>query len=218
MSACLTKRSRFTPSCAASADTRRSWGRGSLVSILRGDDDAPERGRESQAFGALAFRSEGAVGKLVDSMVRAGMFRAHTLDHGGVALELTPAGRDMADGKRPSLRTSKPSSPPPPKPTTEPLSRETTPAQERREQDMGPEDDLFERLRAWRTEIATAEGVPPFVVAHDTLFRRIVAVRPRNTAQLEAIKGMGEKMMERYGEAILALVNGAGPDIRDRDT
>jgi len=75
-----------------------SWGRGSLVSILRGDDDAPERGRESSAYGALSFRSKGAVLKLVDSLVGAGLFRTRTLDNGGVVLDLTAAGRKRAEG------------------------------------------------------------------------------------------------------------------------
>ena len=86
--------------CAA--DAPWSWGRGSLVSILRGENDAPERGHQSKAYGALSFRSKSAVERLVDYLVQAGMFHTRTLDNGGLVLDLTPAGRDVADGKRPA--------------------------------------------------------------------------------------------------------------------
>jgi superfamily II DNA helicase RecQ len=75
------------------ADVPWNWQSGSLVAVLRGGDDAPEPGRQCKAFGALSFRSEGAVEKMVDSLVRGRMFYRRRLDDGNMVLDLTSAGR-----------------------------------------------------------------------------------------------------------------------------
>ena len=178
-----------------------SWGRGSLASILRGEPDAPERGRESSAYGALSFRSQSAVEKLVDSLVGAGMFHTRTLENGGVVLDLTPAGRSVANGKYPEKKAEKYSPPE--------TAASSASAVERQEGAplAGADHDLMQRLRAWRLEAAKAQNLRPFVVAHDSLLARIVAVRPSNMEQLAAIKGMGDKKLASYGTAILSIVN-----------
>lgn len=70
-----------------------SWGRRSLTHILRGDGQAPAKARDHVGFGALAFRSETAVERLLDRLESGGFLRARRLDHGGVVLDLTPAGK-----------------------------------------------------------------------------------------------------------------------------
>jgi ATP-dependent DNA helicase RecQ len=81
-------------------DAPWSWGRRNLVRILRGDDKARygrrplhEKAREQTGFGALAFRSKTAVGHMLDHLEGGGFLKARRLDHGGVVLDLTSAGR-----------------------------------------------------------------------------------------------------------------------------
>jgi len=69
------------------------WGRRNLTYILRGDDQAPASARSKTGFGALAFRSEAAVGQMLDRLERGGFLQPRRLDHGGVVLDLTPAGQ-----------------------------------------------------------------------------------------------------------------------------
>jgi ATP-dependent DNA helicase RecQ len=69
---------------------------------------------------------------------------------------------------------------------------------------------LFEALRTWRMEIAKAQAVPPYVIFHDTVLRDIAAVRPANLAELAEIKGVGASKLDRYGVAVLALVQRHG--------
>lgn len=69
-------------------------------------------------------------------------------------------------------------------------------------EDMG----LFETLRAWRATEAKAQGVPPYVIFHDTVLREIAAVRPSTLDDLSEIKGVGASKLERYGALVLALV------------
>lgn len=71
----------------------------------------------------------------------------------------------------------------------------------------GPVDDaLFERLRALRKRIADAEGVPPYIVFSDAALRDMCAQLPRTPEELLAVKGVGEKKLERYGAAFLAEI------------
>jgi ATP-dependent DNA helicase RecQ len=68
---------------------------------------------------------------------------------------------------------------------------------------LGP---LLARLRAWRTEQARSQSVPPYVVFHDSTLAAIAAAQPRDLDALAAIAGIGAKKLERYGPALLELV------------
>jgi DNA helicase-2/ATP-dependent DNA helicase PcrA len=65
---------------------------------------------------------------------------------------------------------------------------------------------VWEELRTWRLERAREDGVPPFVVFHDTVLRRIADARPTSLAELSQISGVGPAKIERYGDELLALV------------
>ena len=65
---------------------------------------------------------------------------------------------------------------------------------------------LLGALRTWRSEMARKHGVPAYVVFNDATLEGIATTRPRTHAQLRAIAGVGDKKLERYGDALIALV------------
>jgi ATP-dependent DNA helicase RecQ len=65
---------------------------------------------------------------------------------------------------------------------------------------------LFERLKAWRSEQARAQSVPPYVVFHDATLSAIASAQPRDLDALAGIAGIGSKKLERYGPALLDLL------------
>jgi len=65
---------------------------------------------------------------------------------------------------------------------------------------------LFERLRAWRAQIAREHGVPAYVVCHDATLQAIAQARPGTVGELRAIPGLGERKLANYGEQLLTLV------------
>ncbi len=67
---------------------------------------------------------------------------------------------------------------------------------------------LFERLRSWRGEQARQQRVPAYVVLHNSHLEEISARKPRTIHELGAIKGVGLRRAARYGEELLALING----------
>lgn len=70
--------------------------------------------------------------------------------------------------------------------------------------------ELFERLRAWRGNVARERSVPAYVIFHDATLRTIAVERPENLDELARIGGVGASKLEAYGEAILAEVAGVG--------
>jgi ATP-dependent DNA helicase RecQ len=66
--------------------------------------------------------------------------------------------------------------------------------------------ELREYLREWRRTTAREQGVPAFVVLHDTTLEEICRVRPSSTADLLSITGIGERKAEVYGKGILAAL------------
>ena len=71
-------------------------------------------------------------------------------------------------------------------------------------------EELWEALRARRTELARAQSVPPYVIFHDATLREMVARRPRTLDDLAMISGVGETKLRRYGEAFLEVVAARG--------
>jgi ATP-dependent DNA helicase RecQ len=76
---------------------------------------------------------------------------------------------------------------------------------------------LVEALRGWRREQASAQGVPPYVVFHDRTLLELAERRPASLAELGGVSGIGAAKLERYGEALLAVLRGErdGRDGRD---
>ena len=70
-----------------------------------------------------------------------------------------------------------------------------------------PDDVLLDALRRWRRERSIADGVPAYVVFHDTTLAEIADVRPRSLPALRRVRGMGPTKLERYGEEILAVID-----------
>jgi ATP-dependent DNA helicase RecQ len=70
-----------------------------------------------------------------------------------------------------------------------------------------PEDEgRFAALRAWRAAEAKAQGLPPYVIFHDTTLRDIAAVRPTSRAELAGIRGVGASKLDRYAAAVLQVL------------
>ncbi len=70
---------------------------------------------------------------------------------------------------------------------------------------------LFERLREWRAGEARAQGVPAYIVFGDATLRGIAVTEPTTLGELAEISGVGEKKLEQYGAALLAVVAGTEP-------
>jgi DNA helicase-2/ATP-dependent DNA helicase PcrA len=75
-----------------------------------------------------------------------------------------------------------------------------------------PDEELFERLRAWRLAVASGAGVPAYVVFTDATLTAIADDKPATVDALGQIPGVGPRKLTQYGDAVLALVGGAEPE------
>ena len=63
-------------------------------------------------------------------------------------------------------------------------------------------------LRAWRTQRARTDGVPPYIVLSDRTLKAIATARPATARALIQCDGIGPAKLEKYGDEILDLMSG----------
>ena len=66
---------------------------------------------------------------------------------------------------------------------------------------------LFEALRDWRRAEAGRQRVPPYVIFHDQTLADIARIKPNDRTALASVGGVGQGKLERYGDAVLAVVS-----------
>ena len=69
---------------------------------------------------------------------------------------------------------------------------------------------LFEALREMRAELAREQGVPAYVIFHDSTLREIATGRPASETELAGVGGIGAGKLARYGEGVLEVVRRHG--------
>ena len=144
----------------------------------------------------------GAGAELNDTQWR-GVFRQlaalgyAAVDHSAYgALRLTEAARPVLRGeervemRRPSEQAAK-----------RPRARSPAPAP-----DAAIDDDLLAELKRWRTQEAQRQSVPAYVIMQDATLVEVARRSPQSIASLAEIAGIGQKRLERYGEALLEIV------------
>ena len=69
------------------------------------------------------------------------------------------------------------------------------------------ESPLWQALKAKRLELAREQGVPPYVIFHDSTLISLHDQRPRSTAEFSQISGVGQAKLSRYAAHFLAVIN-----------
>ena len=71
------------------------------------------------------------------------------------------------------------------------------------------DEDLFQRLRHLRREIAERLGVPAYRVFNDRTLKAMAREKPEDESSLLSISGVGETSLERFGSDFLSEINDA---------
>ena len=66
---------------------------------------------------------------------------------------------------------------------------------------------LWEALRECRRGYAEELGVPPYVVFHDATLQEMCLRLPQTMEEFSELSGVGERKLERYGPAFVAVIN-----------
>ncbi|MFT7451638.1 MAG: ATP-dependent DNA helicase RecQ, partial [Patescibacteria group bacterium] len=67
-------------------------------------------------------------------------------------------------------------------------------------------DELFEVLRGLRKQVATKQGVPPYIVFSDVSLEEMAASKPITELEMRSISGVGEKKWQLYGEVFINAI------------
>ena len=70
----------------------------------------------------------------------------------------------------------------------------------------GVDRDLLEHLRELRRMLASARGVPPYVVFEDTVLRELSRRRPTTLVTIRSVKGMGDKRVAQWGQQLVDAI------------
>jgi DNA topoisomerase-3 len=171
---------------------------GGLVraSLVRLSEDTFEKDGRSISFQRVSLTAEGQ--------------RTRVLAEGQVSLPLPPEEspapkRRRTKGRGASVSSRRPSRRKEAAPEREPVRTSARSTRGAASPDWSS-PQLEEALRAWRLAEARKRRVPAFRILTDRVLGAIAAERPRSEDALQRIHGVGPKLAERYGEAILSLV------------
>ena len=186
---------------SAALRTGQRFGVGHLVDVLQGvENEKTQRLGHDRlpTFGVGKDLDRKAWGSVFRQLVAFGVLEVAHDAYG--ALRLTETAKPILRGERKvALRRDKP-----PVVGRRPKSPVDTPP----EADAGSAG-LFQALRAERSRLAREQGVPSYIIFHDSTLMALASRRPRSLADLADVPGMGQKKIERYGATVLAVLAAA---------
>jgi ATP-dependent DNA helicase RecQ len=182
--------------------TGQRFGAGHVIDVLRGADTARIRQFAHQSlstwgigkdFDDLRWRS------VFRQLVAAGLLRVDIEQFG--ALQLTDAARAVLRGesvvqmRKDAVVTS-----------LGKTARRSAEARLVPTFDDAEVEARFVALRELRSRLAKAQGVPPYVIFHDSTLRAIAEAAPEDLDELAEVGGVGVRKLERYGEDVLQVL------------
>ncbi|OBV09879.1 DNA helicase RecQ [Erythrobacter dokdonensis] len=175
--------------------TGQSFGIGHVEKVLTGrsDERVTGRGHDALSVFGIVGRTEAALLRpLARTLVARGVLAA--TEHGG--LMLGPDARAVLRGEVGVTMT-------------EPPQRRERRSRRGRNEAGAPNpvgNPLFEALRAKRKALAAEQGVPAYVIFHDSVLRDMAHQCPETLAELGTISGVGARKLETWGPDFIAVV------------
>ncbi|OAJ70937.1 ATP-dependent DNA helicase RecQ [Methylobacillus sp. MM3] len=181
--------------------TGQRFGVAHLIDVLLGkktDKIAQFRHEALSTFGIGQGLTQAQWSSVYRQLVAGGFLEADMEAYGG--LKLTTAARPVLKGEQEVwLRRD-----------AEPARRKTSKAERSaraKEAFAGANDDpLWQALKSKRLELAREQGVPPYVIFHDSTLLEILNQRPQTLDEMGRISGVGQAKLAKYGDAFLGVL------------
>ena len=196
---------------SAALRSGQRFGSGHLIDILRGKHtEKIQQHQHDQlpTFGVGQELDEANWRSVARQLLAAGLLQADAQRFGG--LSLTPAARPILKGE-----------------TTLMLRRASTRKKSRSNKHAGsglpansPDHDnpLFHILRNWRSKLAQEQGLPAYIILNDRTLHELASHHPTTRDELLQINGIGQAKAERYGPALLEILQQQEQIGRNLDT
>jgi len=92
------------------------------------------------------------------------------------------------------------------------IAKGASPKKSNHEVASSAEEKLFIALKAQRTELAREQGVPPYVIFHDSTLLEMMKQTPTTLAQFERLSGVGQAKLEKYGQQFIQVIKSSLDD------
>ncbi|QFY43331.1 DNA helicase RecQ [Candidatus Methylospira mobilis] len=187
--------------------TGQRFGVGHLIDVLLGKETAKiEQFRHGQlsTYGIGKQLTQPQWSSVYRQLVAAGLLDVDMEGYGGLRL---------SEAARPVLRSEQ----------TVRLRRDAAPVKPKAGKDergtqartalVGPgEDLLWTALKAKRLELAREQGVPPYVIFHDSTLLEILNRKPKMLSEMGLLNGVGQAKLAKYGDIFLQVIAEAEND------
>lgn len=182
--------------------TGQRFGVAHLIDVLLGKENAKIQQfnhHQLSTFGIGKELTQHQWGSVYRQLVAAGLLTVDMDSYGG--LKLTETARPVLKGEQVMwLRCD-----------AAPTKRNTSKAERcslmRDGFDRANEDPLWQALKAKRLELAREQGVPPYLIFHDSTLLEILNQRPQTANEFGKISGVGQAKLSRYATHILDVIN-----------
>jgi ATP-dependent DNA helicase RecQ len=184
--------------------TGQRFGAGHLSDVLIGK--ATERvekfnHQRLSTFGIGKELSAAQWSSVYRQLVASGLLESDIEAYGG--LKLTEAARPILRGEQ-SVWLRRDADP-----VKRKAQRAEHPAKARKPFAGANDDPLWLALKAKRMELAREQGVPPYVIFHDSTLLEILSQRPTTLEEMAQVSGVGQAKLARYGDAFLGVLRDA---------
>lgn len=180
--------------------TGQRFGVGHLIGVLMGKvtPQVERFGHEKvSTFGIGKSLNQAQWSGVYRQLIAAGLLETDLSGYGG--LHLTEAARPVLKGEQEVwLRRD-----------VEPEKRMSKAERSARAKEAfeGANDDpLWQALKAKRLELAREQGVPPYVIFHDSTLLEIHNRKPQTLDEMGQISGIGQAKLQKYGDAFLLVI------------
>ncbi len=178
--------------------TGQRYGVNYVIDVLRGSENERilQAGHQSiSTFGIGTELSANDWKSVFRQLVANGYLRADPEGYG--ALQLTEQCRPLLKGEQ-SIELRK-----------DPVAKKSAASKSsgkrtgQNVRDQITDHEGWEALRACRKELADKQGVPPYVIFHDTTLFDMLERRPKSLEELGEVSGVGAAKLEKYGDIFL---------------
>ncbi|MDF0378973.1 DNA helicase RecQ [Methylophilus sp. YYY-1] len=180
--------------------TGQRFGVGHLIDVLIGKvtPQVERFGHEKvSTFGIGKTLNQNQWSGVYRQLIAAGLLEADMAAYGG--LKLTEAARPVLKGEQEVWlrRDAEPE---------KRMSKAERSARAKEAFEGANDDPLWQALKAKRLELAREQGVPPYVIFHDSTLLEIHNRKPQTLDEMGQISGIGQAKLQKYGDAFLQVL------------
>jgi len=122
-------------------------------------------------------------------------------------LKLTSTSKDVLEGKTPLLmKFQKESNKEEVEERESNKKKRSSRSKDKNSSQMEVDEELFEKLRVLRMNIAKEEKIPPYIVFSDKTLKEMSYKKPVTEAQMLEVSGIGQFKYNKYGEKFMEII------------